>query len=1170
MNHISQLADAEGIKAMSLDADMLKDWLKDVIKGNDIKIVFVWDEFSGFFKQNRNSLDEFQKIVALCQEEPFYLAIVTHQTDSIISADDQSWSIVKQRFDFIPITLPDNLAFELIAHAFSPKAAATSQWSSIASDLNRQLDSSRRHVMEAAHVSPESKVVEGMLPIHPMTALVLKNIAAAFQSNQRSMFDFIKRKDETDIKAFQWFIENTGPYDDYPLLTIDMLWDFFYEKGRDDLTQDIKLILDTYPQQHELRDDQQRVLKTILIMGAIDKRLGGVLALVKPTDQNLSYAFEGTSLELSAKSIAKQFTEAGVLVSRPLGGNKFSYEVAILAGDQGKIEDLKKKIKKAASTEKLAIEGELSTSLQMSPSLALRCEYKQGTRALQVVTLGDFTKSVNSLKSVTSPWHFKVVLAVAKDDSEAPALNRLIRETFSSPDHSDLIVVSATATPLGIDDFEQYVDYAAMAEYYQGNNNQSAMENNRKAKQVLTLGWKSRIKNGVFYVHRVGFVDGERANGIEEANSILQTIILRKHPYILDFSKGLTESQFKNNKGKDSAKCGIVGKTSGVMVGAEKKALPAAWSAEEYWLDPELKGLGISIAKRSLDKRIEESFARDGQISIGEIRCLLEEEFGYAPCNFSAFLMGFLLRNYAVDKYRYSDSNGSHEPMSQDKMAEMIGNCVQRDAPDPCLVMTTPEEMSFYALTESVWNISPEKCASVALASNAIRNAMHDLEIPVWALKEVDEWGAYGILEMFISLIQSEGREAQKKAIEIGGLFQRNPNIQDALRSLVTACNCKKGMLRYLGQFKGGELKVLAAEIGAESEILSDVAKLFAPSYANLWDQSTGEEQLAFLLADYCFVKETNFILGESASSKAVAIEKWFEKLEFAICSHDSLKSNLPNCSKALEFLYKLFKGEDCTPERFAEYVRNLTESRCELKAYFDDEAQVFMRVYADYVDGITDDEVEHLKGLNGVFGKSGSEANAMVKKAVDNYKKSQKRTKLLTLWKEKTETKSPREWSERFRTPILALVDSQEYARAQAAFDAINRNQSTDVETERAIDYLSQTSLFESLNKESADKAFVRMLGRRAIILDDIDDVRDKLERLSIEAYEWKTDPRVQEEICRLQSAAYCAGGSSRVVSIIESMESKQLKKFLIELAEKDIDLGLSILSEEKRQNDA
>ena len=63
MDNIFKLADKEGITAMSLDGDKLKAWLKDVIEKNNTKIVLVWDEFSGFFKQNRNSLDEFQKIV---------------------------------------------------------------------------------------------------------------------------------------------------------------------------------------------------------------------------------------------------------------------------------------------------------------------------------------------------------------------------------------------------------------------------------------------------------------------------------------------------------------------------------------------------------------------------------------------------------------------------------------------------------------------------------------------------------------------------------------------------------------------------------------------------------------------------------------------------------------------------------------------------------------------------------------------------------------------------------------------------------------------------------------------------------------------------------------------------------------------------------------------------
>jgi len=104
------------------------------------------------------------------------------------------------------------------------------------------------------------------------------------------------------VKAFQWFIENTGPFDDHPLLTVDMLWNFFYEKGREYLTSDIRMILDSYPQQQDLREDEKKVLKAILIMQAIDQRLGGSIDLFKATEQNLSYVFEGINDLDGAKS----------------------------------------------------------------------------------------------------------------------------------------------------------------------------------------------------------------------------------------------------------------------------------------------------------------------------------------------------------------------------------------------------------------------------------------------------------------------------------------------------------------------------------------------------------------------------------------------------------------------------------------------------------------------------------------------------------------------------------------------------------------------------------------------------------------------------------------------------------------------------------------------------
>lgn len=153
MDNIFKMADKEGITAMSLDGDKLKNWLKDVIKKNDIKIVLVWDEFSGFFKQNRNSLDEFQKIVALCQEAPFYFIVVTHQTESIINSEDSTWKVVQQRFHFSEISLPDNIAFNLIGHAFNIKPAALDMWNLCADDLNNRLSTSRAAVMKAARIS---------------------------------------------------------------------------------------------------------------------------------------------------------------------------------------------------------------------------------------------------------------------------------------------------------------------------------------------------------------------------------------------------------------------------------------------------------------------------------------------------------------------------------------------------------------------------------------------------------------------------------------------------------------------------------------------------------------------------------------------------------------------------------------------------------------------------------------------------------------------------------------------------------------------------------------------------------------------------------------------------------------------------------------------------------
>jgi hypothetical protein len=399
------------------------------------------------------------------------------------------------------------------------------------------------------------------------------------------MFDFIKSTNTDDVKAFQWFIKNTGPFDDHPLLTVDMLWNFFYEKGRDNLTSDIRLILDTFPQQQNLRGDEKAVLKAILIMQAIDQRLGGSIDLFKATEQNLSYAFEGISNleDTKAVNLAKQLVTKGILVSNPIGNNRYVFAAAVLAGDQAKIDGYKKDICQKSTTSKLVTEGGLSTVLSLSLALRLRFESELNTGKIIPVTVADFTRTINILRDRPTGWNFHAVIAFAQDDAEAASFRKTIKTVVADKQYDNIVFIDALSTPLGLEAFEQYVDYSAMALYYSGNNNSASRENTDKARRVLDQDWKNRIYNGQFVVYTHANQEGEKLGNGQGVSSVLQTIVVEKFEITFDFAKGLSENQLKLTNGKASAKSGISQKTSGVVVGIETKVLQGVWEIDKYW-----------------------------------------------------------------------------------------------------------------------------------------------------------------------------------------------------------------------------------------------------------------------------------------------------------------------------------------------------------------------------------------------------------------------------------------------------------------------------------------------------------------------------------------------------------------------------------------------------------
>lgn len=1173
MESIFKMAEKEGITALSLTADSLCAWIKDIVAQNHTKVVLIWDEFSGFFRQNRNSLNEFQKIVALCQETHFYFVIVTHPITSIAGASiskDDPMSVVQQRYKQIEITLPPNIAFELIGHAFSVIPAAKDQWEVMTGDLNSKISASKIAVMKAAVVKSDS-VMQHMLPIHPMAALVLKNIASAFQSNQRSMFDFIKTPKDLDVHAFQWFIQNTRPDSDRSLLTVDMLWDFFYEKGKDYLTSDIKLILDTYPQQTNLTEKEKVVLKTILIMQAVDQRLGGTIPVLKATDQNLSYAFEGDwdVYENECKSIAKALVKKGVLIQTPIADGKQVYSAAVLAGDGAKIDRLKDEVRKNGTITKLVEEGtQLASALSLTPPLRLRYAVNTDTGALPVVTVTNFVKMMDQLKVKDTSWHFFAVLALARTDEEAQTFRNMIKKTIGNAEYKTILVIDALSSPLGLELFEEYVSYSAMSMYYNGNNNQQSKDNARKAREVLDRTWRDRIHDGSFIVWSYANQDGEKATGANAVHTIMQTVVLNRYNHVPDFTKGLTESQLKNTQTKQVAKYGFgLSDVKGLIAGCEKTVLGKVWNRDTYWSDQELEKEPISIIKRSVDKLIHEAFRENGRISIDEICELLETAYGFAPCNLTAFVLGFLLKEYKGDPFRSQDSEGLRESMTPDKLSEMIGNYYSKKAKTTYIVSLTPEEKSFYELTEKAWRITPNTCTSPTQASSLIQAKMRDFVYPVWTLEEVDNTGVYDIVKKYIALIQSDGKAAHTIAIEIGKIGMQRSSCGDHLQALLTADNCLNGMSLFIQHFEGGKLSTLAKEIGASDHVLSDIKKLFSVKHAAQWIASTGEDEIRKLTVEYSFVKVTNALLNVSKDSKEGAFKSWRELLKFLGLSCESIQAKYPALNNLFTLLLKIVNYEDILPDNMKMLRDELTIHNTEMHDLLSSPLNSFIDLYAPYLTGFSHEECEIIKNsiTEDMFVLSATKGNAVVKKAADDYRKGQVKDQLFRLWSERTGgTKSPKHWSEHYKTPILCCIDPEIYGEAKKAFAVLNSSQHSESEIKMALEFCEGADFFDVIaDSDYRNKCFMeQIVGCYSKLLPDITAIRSALEDTDIAPYDWADDPRIKAKIKNMASVEYNAGGSDAAINTIESMPIDQLKTWLKQLAVSDMELGVKIIS--------
>lgn len=80
--------------------------------------------------------------------------------------------------------------------------------------------------------------------------------------------------------------------------------------------------------------------------------------------------------------------------------------------------------------------------------------------------------------------------------------------------------------------------------------------------------------------------------------------------------------------------------------------------------------------------------------------------------------------------------------------------------------------------------------------------------------------------------------------------------------------------------------------------------------------------------------------------------------------------------------------------------------------------------------------------------------------------------------------------------------------------------------------------------------------------MLKNLNAVKDTIEAMGIDTYDWSDSPAIKEKVRKMAEAEYNAGGSDAAISTIEKMSDAELKTWLKELVKKDLDLGIKIIT--------
>ena len=403
-------------------------------------------------------------------------------------------------------------------------------------------------------------------------------------------------------------------------------------------------------------------------------------------------------------------------------------------------------------------------------------------------------------------------------------------------------------------------------------------------------------------------------------------------------------------------------------------------------------------------------------------------------------------------------------------------------------------------------------------------------------------------------------------AMAIGRICLANQSAAEDLRILLSKEKCTEGMISYLSTYQEGILPGLSKQIGDNGQYINVLRRKFDADAANwVWNVDTAQQKIQEVVLEYSIIAESNKYVDKTISFEG-AIAEWCDKCQYIRISYAAAKNYLDELGPFLEMLHAIKKSGQLLDSQKQKFLDLLVTSGSAFIAFRNNQIDLFKRVCSYYLDGYSDDEIRELYQTipAGTFTYEKSDYINLVDQKSQAYRSNLGNERLKKMWRDKTGTTSPREWSKKHRMPILCVIADEELQKAKAAFGTINKAHPDAVAIDKAIQYLESASFFEKLNDdEYLDRVFRECIIKGySVMLTDVNDVKEYLDsHITADPYDWFGLPEVEKKLRQKAEATYNQTGCDKALEKIDEMDVTDVKRYLKELIKDNMIVGMEII---------